>query len=273
MARSKTQHVKAQGLSLGDRVLGNPDLVGKIGTATSSLANWANESKIHRRFMQRLLGIHKDKKLPPFASKTLKTQFAARRKGLHDEAAAKIAFFSTCYLNYNQPEIGLDTLEVMERNNVDVAFAYERCCGMPHWHNGDMDAAIEAAKDNVARLLRFVEEGRTVVATNPTCSQMIRVEYPRLLGTEDAKKVAARTTDPMDSHSEYVEGDSLPSMVREDLVAERVAIESYGEMIRYMGDKDPTTRPMLEGILAMEEEHAEDLSSILATIDPEKAAK
>ena len=75
------------------------------------------------------------------------------------------------------------------------------------------------------------------------------------------------------SHSEYVEGSSLLDMVREDLVAERVAIDSYGEMIRYMGDKDPTTRRMLEGILAMEEEHADDLSSILATMDPAKSSK
>jgi len=75
------------------------------------------------------------------------------------------------------------------------------------------------------------------------------------------------------SHSEYVEGNSLLDMVREDLVAERVAIDSYGEMIRYMGDKDPTTRRMLEGILAMEEEHADDLSSILATMEPSKGAK
>jgi bacterioferritin len=65
------------------------------------------------------------------------------------------------------------------------------------------------------------------------------------------------------SHSEYVEGDSLLDMIREDLIAERVAIDSYGEMVRFIGDKDPTTRRMLEGILAMEEEHADDLSSLL----------
>jgi bacterioferritin len=75
------------------------------------------------------------------------------------------------------------------------------------------------------------------------------------------------------SHSEYVEGNSLLDMVREDLVGERVAIDSYGEMIRYMGDKDPTTRRMLEGILAMEEEHADDLSSILATMEPSKSVE
>jgi bacterioferritin len=67
----------------------------------------------------------------------------------------------------------------------------------------------------------------------------------------------------MRSHAEYVEGDSLIEMIKEDLVAERIAIDSYGEMIRYVGDKDITTRRMLEGILAMEEEHADDLSSLL----------
>jgi len=66
------------------------------------------------------------------------------------------------------------------------------------------------------------------------------------------------------SHSEYVEGNSLIDMIKEDLVAERVAIESYSEMIRYLGDDDSTTRRMLEGILAMEEEHADDLSNLLA---------
>jgi bacterioferritin len=67
----------------------------------------------------------------------------------------------------------------------------------------------------------------------------------------------------MRSHAEYVEGDSLVDMIQENLVAERIAIESYGEMIRYIGDNDITTRRMLEGILAMEEEHADDLSSLL----------
>ena len=66
------------------------------------------------------------------------------------------------------------------------------------------------------------------------------------------------------SHAEYVEGEGLEEMIKEDLVAERVAIDSYGEMIRYLGDRDPTTRRMLETILAAEEEHAEDLASLLA---------
>jgi len=72
------------------------------------------------------------------------------------------------------------------------------------------------------------------------------------------------------SHSEYVEGETLVDMIKEDLVAERIAIDSYGEMVRYVGEGDPTTRRMLEGILAMEEEHADDLANLLATLDPNK---
>lgn len=198
MARAKAHEIRKNGSPLVDKLLGHPDLVGKLGTATAPLANWGNENGLNRRLMHTVVGIHKDKKLPPFASKSFASQFERHRKAPQGEPAAKIAFYSTCYVNYNQPEIGVDSLSVMAHNNVDVAFAYERCCGMPLWHNGDMDGAIEAAKANVATLLRHVDDGRQIVATNPTCSQMIRVEYPRLLGSEDAKKIAARTMDPME---------------------------------------------------------------------------
>jgi bacterioferritin len=73
------------------------------------------------------------------------------------------------------------------------------------------------------------------------------------------------------SHSEYVEGASLVEMIREDLVAERIAVESYSEIIRWLGNDDPTTRNLIEDILKKEEEHANDLSNMLETFDPEKA--
>ncbi|MBA2484491.1 MAG: bacterioferritin [Nitrospira sp.] len=65
------------------------------------------------------------------------------------------------------------------------------------------------------------------------------------------------------SHSEYVEGENLPDMIKEDLVAERIAIESYRDMVAFVGSDDPTTRRLLENILMKEEEHAEDLVSLL----------
>ena len=71
---------------------------------------------------------------------------------------------------------------------------------------------------------------------------------------------------PSRSHSEYVEGDNLVDMIKEDLIAERIAIDSYREIVQYLGDKDPTTKILMERILAKEEEHAEDMASLLARL-------
>jgi bacterioferritin len=71
------------------------------------------------------------------------------------------------------------------------------------------------------------------------------------------------------SHSEYVEGETLVDMIREDLVAERVAIESYSDIIRYLGNDDPTSRRIMEEVLSKEEEHAEDMKTLLETVEKE----
>lgn len=68
------------------------------------------------------------------------------------------------------------------------------------------------------------------------------------------------------SHSEYVEGRTLVDMIKEDLVAERIAVESYGEIIRFLGNDDPTSRRLMEEILAKEEEHAEDMRSLIERV-------
>jgi len=75
------------------------------------------------------------------------------------------------------------------------------------------------------------------------------------------------------SHAEYVEGDSLVSMIREDLVAERIAIESYRDIVQYLGDDDPTTRRMIEEILAVEEQHADELADLLVAFPRESDGK
>jgi bacterioferritin len=72
------------------------------------------------------------------------------------------------------------------------------------------------------------------------------------------------------SHSEYVEGETLVEMIREDLVAERIAVESYSEIIRYLGDNDPTSKRMMEEILAKEEEHADDMKTLLERVGKEE---
>jgi len=70
------------------------------------------------------------------------------------------------------------------------------------------------------------------------------------------------------SHAQYAEGSSLIDMIKEDLIAERIAIESYTEMIRYFGDNDPTSRRLMESVLQQEEEHADDMATLLEALDP-----
>jgi bacterioferritin len=75
------------------------------------------------------------------------------------------------------------------------------------------------------------------------------------------------------SHTQYIEGTSLADMIREDLVAERIAIDTYREIVTYFGDKDPTSRTMMEEILAKEEEHADELADLLFAVEPETGAE
>ncbi len=75
------------------------------------------------------------------------------------------------------------------------------------------------------------------------------------------------------AHSEYVEGDSLADMIKENLVAERIAIQTYREMVQYFGEKDSTSRRMMEDILAVEEEHADDMADLLFAVEPDNVEK
>ena len=71
------------------------------------------------------------------------------------------------------------------------------------------------------------------------------------------------------AHAEYAEGESLVDMIKENLVAERIAIQTYREIVNFFGDKDPTSRVMMEGILAQEEEHADDMADLLFAVKPD----
>jgi bacterioferritin len=158
-----------------------------------------------------------------------------------------------------------------------------------HIEQGAVTSGYAADRDTVLRLLN------EALATEIVCTLRYRRHYYMAQGIhgeaaqaeflehaneeqEHADRIAARIVQlggapnfspeglTLRSHAEYVEGETLKEMIQEDLVAERIAIESYREMVLYIGDKDPTTRNMLEEILAVEEEHADDLVSLLGGV-------
>ena len=192
--RYEAARFRREGGSLRDRALSDPDAAGRLARASGGLANRLNRNGAHRWFLEKVLGVHRDKLLPDFAGTTFERW--AEREGLVREADAEPApeavLFQTCYVQNNEPEIGRDTVEVMRRNQVDLACAKDLgCCGMPAWEHGDLDTLRERARLNLDRLTPYVERGAKVIAINPTCAMTMRREYPRLLEGDDRRRAAA----------------------------------------------------------------------------------
>lgn len=201
--RYRAVRARAKGVPLRDRLLADPDGAGRMARASLGMANIANRTSVHRWFMEKLLGVHRNKLLPDFASQSFEAW--ARKAGkIATSSACEAVLFQTCFVENNEPGIGRDTIEVLEKNGVDVRCAEGlRCCGMPAWEKGDLASLRKQAKRNLAILLPFVEKGARVLAINPTCSMMLRREYLDLVEAgerEAARKVAAATMDP----SEYL---------------------------------------------------------------------
>jgi Fe-S oxidoreductase len=106
-----------------------------------------------------------------------------------------VALFATCSVEYNDPATGKAAVTVLEKNGVDVTLPAQRCCGMPYLDGGAVTEARRLIADNVKSLAEEVRQGREIVVPGPTCSYMLKQEYPWLDGSEDAHLVAAHTRD------------------------------------------------------------------------------
>jgi Fe-S oxidoreductase len=202
MLRARAAQARQTGVSLQDRMLGNADLVGKLGSLAAPLANWMNELGVHRAFMQAVVGIHRQRNLPKFARRTFSAWFKGRRhspnapaKAAAGPSARKVALFATCSVEYYDTSTGRAAVNVLERNRIDVSLPEQRCCGMPYLDGGAVDEAKALIRENVASLAAAVREGREIVVPGPTCSYMLKQEYPWLDGSADARLVAANTRD------------------------------------------------------------------------------
>src|SRR5262245_55793465 len=139
MLRARAAQARQHGVTLQDRFLGSTELSGRLGSLTAPISNWMSELSVHRAFMQSVLGIHKDRKLPPFYRETFSKWFDQRRPAAgpppeHRPAprSERVALFATCSVEYNDPDTGKATVAVLERNGVDVSLPAQRCCGMPY---------------------------------------------------------------------------------------------------------------------------------------------
>jgi Fe-S oxidoreductase len=194
LLRAHALRQKERGIGLRDRLLSRPELLGKMAKLTPGLANWANRQPLLRAGLQMGLGIHKDKLLPEFHGESFEEWYRKQPAPAGDPNQAVL--FSTCFVNYNHPGLGRDLMEVFSRNGIALGLPPQNCCGMPAMEAGDIELAKRLARQNVETLIPQVRAGKKVLAVNPTCSYMMRKEYGELVGTPEARQVAAAIMDP-----------------------------------------------------------------------------
>lgn len=212
---------KERGTPARERILANPDRLGKVGTLLPMVANAANRNHAHRVLMEKALGIHRDKLLPDFAAETFPDWVKRELDGatVTPDGAHKVFLYGTCFVNWNKPAVGQAAFRVLRHNDCKVAAPGHRCCGMPAIDNGDMDAARAAARDNVEALLPYVDDGYTIAVINPTCSLMLRHEYPDLLddpAQPDLAAAATRVANATRDLGEYLFGLRQQGQFKED---------------------------------------------------------
>lgn len=190
---------------LSTQFLARTDLLGKVGSLTAPVTNalTGKPGSVARKMLDRTAGIASERVLPPYARTRFTTWFkrrAARGGGkLGRPEQAKAAIFPTCMVEYQNPDVGKDLVAVYEHNGVDCELAGGPggigCCGAPWLHSGEFGPFRKQAARNVAALADVVRGGRDVVVPQPTCSYVLKRDYPEYLGTDDARLVAEHTYD------------------------------------------------------------------------------
>jgi len=186
--------------------LARTDRNGKLAGAVAPLANWATSRKnrLARAAMEKIVDVHRDAALPKFHGKTFALQAKSSPPPLNREAPGfgrKVVLYATCFVNYNNPAIGMATRAVLAKNGVESEVVYPRCCGMPQLEQGDLPKVAESARQVSKDLLPWIDKGYDVIALVPSCALMLKFEWPLILpDDEGVKRLSAATSDI----SEYI---------------------------------------------------------------------
>jgi glycerol-3-phosphate dehydrogenase subunit C len=208
MLRAKMIWAKEDGIALREKFLGATDAVGSVMTKLAPFANAAAHNGFNRMLMEQTLGIHKDRQLPPYADESFSTWVSRRAPVASGDT--KVALFATCFVNYNDPKIGKAAVDVLERAGCAVDCPEQVCCGMPKLDGGDIEGARKLARKNLETLLPAVRAGAKIVSPGPSCTLMLKTEYPELVPGEESKEFAAAVMDLSDFVLQQARAKKLP---------------------------------------------------------------
>ncbi len=208
MVRHRAIAEKKGGQGYFEKRLGETDKNGKLAQRVAPLANWASnrKNKLTRPALEGIAGVHRDAALPRYHAKTFGRRAAAAPAPVNAEAPAtgrKAVLYSTCFVEYNNPDIGTAAQAVLAKNGVETEVVYPGCCGMPQLERGALDEVAAKAKAVSTVLLEWADKGYDVIALTPSCALMLKMEWPLLLPDDaEVKRLAERTSDI----AEYVVG-------------------------------------------------------------------
>jgi Fe-S oxidoreductase len=255
MLRAKAVRYRKKGAGFRDRLLSSTDAMGKLATipVVVQMVNAVNKSGFARGLMQQTLGVHKDRVLPEYAGTRFRgsarpnASFPARAGAA---APGKVAIFSTCYVNYNEPGIGHDLLKVLEHNQIPaVLVEKEACCGMPKFELGDLEAVARNKDANIPVLAQLAREGYAILTAVPSCTLMFKQELPLMFpGDADVAAVADAMFDPF----EYLVARYKDGLLKTDFsrplgkvsyhVPCHLRVQNMGQKTRELLEKIPGTQ-------------------------------
>tara|TARA_B100002051_G_C16721505_1_gene632727 strand:- start:736 stop:2082 length:1347 start_codon:yes stop_codon:yes gene_type:complete len=195
------EKIKKSGLSIINRIILNTDLTGKIGSYYAPFINWIFSKKniLTRKIIEFFTGIHRNARLPKFNFRPfekIKKKTIYKQQNIDLSNSRKVVIYTTCYVNYNLPDVALAALKVLNKNNVYVEFIYPECCGMPKLEAGDLQSVTEKAKRISKKLVSWIDKGYEILTLTPSCGLMFKSEW-KLLDPENENilKVANATKD------------------------------------------------------------------------------
>jgi glycerol-3-phosphate dehydrogenase subunit C len=235
---------------LRDRVLSSTDAMGKLAAipVVAQTVNRVNQTPLARTVMQAVLGVHKDRELPPYASKPFRSH--AKESTHHPvrdgaNTPGKVAIFATCYVNYNEPGMGHDLTAILEHNAIPyVLVEQEVCCGMPKLELGDLKGVERLKQKNIPVLASYAKDGYAILAAVPSCALMFKQELPLMYPDPDAAAVRDAMFDPFEYFVLRKKDGLLNTDFKQTLGKVAYHIPCHAR-VQNMGQK---TREMLESI-------------------------
>jgi Fe-S oxidoreductase len=219
MLRAKAIKFRKGEVSRADKFLASTDVHGQFAgiPIVVQAANAVNKTRPMRALMEATLGVHREAWMPEFATRKFRSgakASAAPPVKDGERTPGKVAIYSTCYVNYNEPGIGHDLLAVLEHNRIPYELVEkERCCGMPKFELGDLDSVQKSKEANIPVLARYAREGYAILSAIPSCTLMFKQELPLLFpGEADVALVQDAMWDPF----EYLVARHKDGLLRTD---------------------------------------------------------